>query len=141
MRRRALRFTLCAAQEGLRPHHERSLVFPIGRIILKGVNFLRARTFYTYADPGVGRQLLVSEGFEVTSISLVPRQTPLPGHILEWLRLFTTKTTFFKGIGLDETEAMLGEVADACEIDAKDTDSDRWMIMYVRLRVLAKRKV
>ena len=72
-------------------------------------------------------------------ISLVPRQTPLPGHILEWLRLFTMKTAFFEGIGLDETEAMLREVADACEIDARDVDNNRWMIMYVRLRVLAKR--
>ena len=75
------------------------------------------------------------------NISLVPRQTPLPGHILEWLRLFTTKTTFFEGIGYDETEAMLREVADACEVDVKDMDNDRWMIMYVRLRVLAKRTV
>ena len=75
------------------------------------------------------------------SISLVPRQTPLPGHILEWLRLFTTRTTFFEGIGLDETEVILGEVADACEVDAKDMDNDRWMIMYVRLRVLARRTV
>ena len=89
----------------------------------------------------MGRQLLVSEGFEVISISLVPRQTPLPGHILEWLRLFTTRTTFFEGIGLDETEVILGEVADACEVDAKDIDNDRWMIMYVRLRVLARRTV
>ena len=51
------------------------------------------------------------------------------------------QTTFFEGIGLDEAEAMLGEVADACEVDAKDMDNDRWMIMYVRLRVLAKRTV
>ena len=75
----------------------------------------------------------------MVNISLVPRQTPLPGHILEWLRLFTMTTTFFEGIDPDETEVILGEVADACEVDAKDVDKDRWMIMYVRLRVLAKR--
>ena len=97
------------------------------------------RLFLLYRrSSGMRRQLLVSEGFEVMNISLVPRQTPLPGHILEWLRLFTMTSTFFEGIGLDETEAMLGEVADACEVDAKDVDNDRWMIMYVRLRVLAK---
>ena len=73
------------------------------------------------------------------NISLVPRHTPLVGHILEWLRLFTKNTTFFQGIDLDETEVILKEVADACEVDAKDMDSDRWMLMYVRLRVLAKR--
>ena len=33
---------------------------------------------------------------------------------------------------------ILKEAADACEVDAKDMDSDRWMLMYVRLRVLAK---
>jgi len=53
--------------------------------------------------------------------------------------LFTKNTTFFQGIDLDETEVILKEVADACEVDAKDMDSDRWMLMYVRLRVLAKR--
>jgi len=84
-------------------------------------------------------ELLGSEGFEVVNISLVPRQTQLVGHMLEWLRLFTKNTTFFHGIGLDETEVILREVADACEVDAKDMDSDRWMIMYVRLRVVARR--
>ena len=87
----------------------------------------------------MGKQLLASEGFEVMNISLIPRQTPLTGHLLDWLRLFTKKTTFFEGIDSDETEVILGEVADACEVDAKDIDSDRWMMMYVRLRVLAKR--
>ncbi|KAF9650378.1 S-adenosyl-L-methionine-dependent methyltransferase [Thelephora ganbajun] len=84
-------------------------------------------------------KLLVSEGFEVVNISLVPRQTLLAGHILEWLRLFTKRTTFFQGIDLNETEVILGEVANTCEVDAKDTDNDRWMLMYVRLRVLARR--
>jgi len=87
------------------------------------------------------KQLLASEGFEVVNISLVPRQTLLPGHILEWLRLFTKNTTFFQGIDLDEMEAIFGEVADVCEVDARDVNSDRWMLMYVRLRVLAKRTV
>lgn len=73
------------------------------------------------------------------NISLVPRHTTLPGHILEWLRLFTKSTTFFEGIDLDETEVILREVSDACEADARDMGSDRWMVMYVRLRVLAKR--
>ena len=75
------------------------------------------------------------------NVSLVPRPTPLVGHILEWLRLFTAKTTFFEGIDPGETEVILGEVANACEVDTKDVDSDRWMIMYVRLRVLARRMV
>ena len=87
------------------------------------------------------KQLLASEGFEVVNISLVPRQTLLPGHILEWLRLFTKNTTFFQGIDLGEMEAIFGEVADVCEVDARDVNSDRWMLMYVRLRVLAKRTV
>lgn len=75
----------------------------------------------------------------MVNISLVPRQTPLAGHILEWLHLFTKSTTFFEGIDVAETEAILGEVANVCEVDAKDVDSDKWMIMYVRLRVLARR--
>jgi len=87
----------------------------------------------------VGKQLLVSEGFKMVNVSLVPRHTPLVGHILEWLYLFTKHTAFFQGIDLEETEIILREVADACEVDAKDVDSDRWMLMYVRLRVLAKR--
>ena len=75
----------------------------------------------------------------MVDISLAPRPTLLTRHILDWLRLFTKNTAFFRGIDPDKTEVMLGEVADACEVDAKDMDTDRWMIMYVRLRVLAKR--
>lgn len=55
------------------------------------------------------------------------------------MRLFTKHATFFQGIDLDETEAIFGEVVDACEVDNKDMDSDEWMMLYVRLRVLAKR--
>lgn len=72
------------------------------------------------------------------NISLVPRRTLLDGHLLEWLRLFTKNTAFLQGINPEETEVILKEAADACEVDAKDMDSDRWMLMYVRLRVSAK---
>ena len=75
----------------------------------------------------------------MVNISLVLRPTPLTGDILEWLHLFAKNTTFFQGIDPEETEVILGEAADACEVDTKDMDSDRWMVMYVRLRVLAKR--
>ena len=88
----------------------------------------------------MGKQLLISEGFEVVNISLVPRQTQMVGRILDWLRLFAIKT-FFEGIDPGETEVMLGEVVDAFEVDANDPDSNRWMVMYVRLRVVAKRTV
>jgi len=85
------------------------------------------------------KKLLISEGFEVVNISLVPRPTLLAGDVLGWLRLFAKNATFFQGIDPDETDVILEEVADACEVDTKDMDSDRWMVMYVRLRVLAKR--
>lgn len=97
-------------------------------------HFLRVCVFC--AD--VVKKLLISEGFEVVNISLVPRPTLLAGDISGWLRLFAKNTTFFQGIDSDETDVILGEVADACEVDVKDMDSDRWMVMYVRLRVLAK---
>lgn len=54
--------------------------------------------------------------------------------------MFTKNTTFFQGIEPGEVEVILKEVADTCEVDAKDFDSDRWAMMYVRLRVLAKRR-
>ena len=71
-------------------------------------------------------------------ISLVPRQTLLAVHPLQWLRLFTKSTTFLRGIDPEEMEVILKDVADTFEVDTKDTDSNRWMIMFVRLRVLAK---
>jgi len=83
-------------------------------------------------------KLLVIEGFEVVNISLVPRLTLLDGHLLGWLRLFTKNTAFLQGVNPEETEAILKEAAGACEVDTKDMDSNRWMLMYVRLRVLAK---
>lgn len=94
------------------------------------------------ADPDSVRgskQLLVSEGFEVVNISLVPRPTLLTGRLIEWLRLFTKSSLFFQRIDEEETEAIFREDTDICEVDAKDMDSDRWIMMYVRLRVLAKR--
>lgn len=74
----------------------------------------------------------------MVDISLTPRLTLLTGNLLEWLRLFTKNSTFLQGIDPEETEAILKEVSDVCEVDVKDMDSDRWMMMYVRLRVLAK---
>ena len=132
--RHSLRFTLGVAQERSRPRRKGPLVFPIDRILLKGT---ASFTSVPLADRTRGK-LLVSQGFEVVEISLVPRQTQLTGHLVQWLDLFTKDSTFFQGIDPEETEAIFKEVVDACEVDAKDMDDDRWMVMYVRLRVLAK---
>jgi len=83
-------------------------------------------------------KLLVSEGFEIVDISLTPRQTVFTESPLELIRLSTKTTSFLQGIDLEETEVILKEVADTFEVDSKDMDSNRWMMMYARLRVLAK---
>ena len=54
------------------------------------------------------------------------------------IRLSAKTTSFLQGIDPEETEVILKEVADTFEVDSKDMDSDRWMLMYARLRVLAK---
>ena len=86
-------------------------------------------------NSGFLTQLLESSGFEVQSISLHPRITPLPGPLIDWLRTFC-RTSFLRHLDEQEAEEIMSMTQDICSPDCMD-ERGRWTIMYCRLRVVA----
>jgi len=83
------------------------------------------------------RALLETAGFEQIKAELVPRITPLQGPLYNWVDMFLRTSSFFEGFRSEEVDAMMHEVQDMCEMDCKDPSSERWMMIYIRLRVSA----
>ncbi|KAI0927433.1 hypothetical protein AcV5_007976 [Taiwanofungus camphoratus] len=79
--------------------------------------------------------LLESSGFDVQTISLHPRITPLTGSLVDWLRLFC-RPYFLRGMADEEAEGIMQAVQDICNVDCQDKQGT-WAIMYSRLRVVA----
>ena len=80
------------------------------------------------------RAKLEARGFAVESIALIPRPTPLPGAIVDWLETFAD--SFLVQIPADERPAYLAEVSAALESDLRDGEGG-WQADYVRLRFKA----
>ena len=85
--------------------------------------------------PNCTPQLLEASGFQVQSISLHPRITPLPGPLIDWLRTFS-RTSFLRHLEEQEAEEIISMAQDICRPDCMD-EQGRWSIMYCRLRVVA----
>ncbi len=77
--------------------------------------------------------LLEGEGFSVNRIALIPRPTPLPTGMKNWL--ITFREPFFAQFG-DERHDVLDEVVSVLEPALRD-EAGRWTADYVRLRVEA----
>ena len=77
---------------------------------------------------------LAARGFEVTTIGLIERPTPLPGELEGWLETFAE--AFISVLAEDERPAYVSEVKQALETELKD-DEGRWWADYVRLRFSA----
>ena len=86
--------------------------------------------------PSVGRYraLLEARGFMVERIELIPRPTPLPGALSDWLETFAE--AFVRHLPEDERRAFLDEVSDALRPRLCDA-AGRWTADYVRLRFAA----
>ena len=80
-------------------------------------------------------QLLESAGFDVKTISLHPRITPLKGPVIDWLRLFA-RPHFLAGFEEKEAEEIMEAVQNICAVDCRDSQG-RWSMVYIRLRVVA----
>jgi len=87
--------------------------------------------FPTAEDYG---QRLSAAGFEVRSIALFPRPTPLPGDLLGWLETFAE--SFTRVLPEAERAAYLQAVQARAEPTLRDA-SGRWAADYVRLRFAA----
>lgn len=93
-----------------------------------------ARVPWYFPTPGDYATRLERAGFRVDNIALIPRPTPLPGDIIDYLETFAL--TFFQGLSGEERRDYLSEVRTALEPRLRDADGT-WIADYVRLRFAA----
>jgi SAM-dependent methyltransferase len=82
------------------------------------------------------RRALEAGGFEVDSIALVPRPTPLPTDMTGWLHTFGG--AFFAQLPQAERAPALEEVVALLTPVLRDSEG-RWTLDYVRLRFAARK--
>ena len=89
-----------------------------------------------YPTPGDYATRLERAGFRVDSIALIPRPTPLPGDIVDWLQTFALD--FLQALPDAARAEYLREVRAALEPQLRD-GTGTWVADYVRLRFAATR--
>jgi|SRR5271166_2901670 len=90
-----------------------------------------ARVPWYFPTPGEYATRLERAGFRVDSIALIPRPTPLPGDIVDYLETFAQ--SFFQGLSDTARAEYLQEVRAALESQLRES-SGTWVADYVRLR-------
>ena len=80
---------------------------------------------------------LEANGFEVDSIRLFPRPTPLPSDLTDWLQTFAQP--YLAGIPNGDRKAVLVEMRERLEPVLRTPDGG-WFADYVRLRFAARRR-
>lgn len=93
-----------------------------------------ARIPWYFPTPGDYATRLERAGFRVDTIALIPRPTPLPGDIIDYLETFARN--FFQGFSDEARNEYLQEVRAILEPQLRDADG-RWVADYVRLRFAA----
>jgi trans-aconitate methyltransferase len=94
-----------------------------------------ARVPWYYPTPGDYATRLERAGFRVDSIALIPRPTPLPGDIIDWLETFAQ--SFFHGFPAPARAEYLQDVRADLEPRLRDAATGVWVADYVRLRFAA----
>ena len=82
------------------------------------------------------RARLEAKGFDVASIELIPRPTPLPTNMEGWLQ--TMAGPCFAALDADDRDAALVDVIDLLKPCLRD-ERGNWTADYVRLRFDARR--
>lgn len=100
----------------------------------RGVDARAASPWY-FPTPEAYRERLERHGFEVVTIELLPRPTPLPTGIAGWLETFAAP--FTRLVPEADRSACLDEVVALLEPQLCD-ESGRWTADYVRLRFAAR---
>lgn len=87
-----------------------------------------------FPSPGQYASLLESEGFQVRQIACFERPTPMPGEqgLANWLGLFQSRLMSDLGTRWPE---LCAQATERCRSEL--FRDDRWLIDYVRLRVIA----
>ncbi|RMD61039.1 MAG: methyltransferase domain-containing protein, partial [Alphaproteobacteria bacterium] len=101
----------------------------------RGIDPAAANPWY-FPTPQAYRALLQGQGFVVEAMDLIPRPTPLPGAMEDWLATFAE--SFIKRVPAPARRDYVGEVTEALRPDLCDPDG-RWTADYVRLRFRARR--
>ena len=101
----------------------------------RGIDAQAASPWF-FPDTDEYRRLLEAQGFTVDSIALIPRPTPLPGHLADWLQTFAQ--AFVAALAPEERLAVYREAAEASRHALCDS-AGRWQADYVRLRFCATR--
>ena len=99
----------------------------------RGIDSRAANPWY-FPTPAEYSARLEAAGFEVISIELIPRPTPLPGEIAGWLETFCE--SFIKKVPEAGRPAFMAEVTEALRPKLCDA-AGRWSADYVRLRFVA----
>ena len=99
----------------------------------RGIDGRAANPWY-FPTPVQYTELLESQGFAVRSAALIPRPTPLPSTMQDWLE--TLAQPFFSVVPEAERAALKDEVAEATRAELMDGDGG-WTADYVRLRFAA----
>jgi len=99
----------------------------------RGIDGKKSIPWY-FPAPDDYRARLERRGFTVESIALIPRPTPLPGPLGDWLDTFAE--SFLAAVPKDERSAFKREVEDALRPTLLDA-SGTWVTDYVRLRFVA----
>lgn len=79
---------------------------------------------------------LESAGLTVDRIELIPRPTPLPTRMADWLDTFGE--SYLSGVDESERAAVKEEVSAALAPDLRDAETGNWTADYVRLRFSAR---
>lgn len=99
----------------------------------RGIAAAAADPWY-FPAPDEYRGRLERAGFEVRSVELRPRPTPLPGELADWLGTFGE--SFLARVPASERGILVDEVAKTVAPALRRADGG-WVADYVRLRFLA----
>lgn len=93
---------------------------------------------WSYPTPAEYRRRLTTAGFHVTYMALIPRPTPLPGDIGDWLETFAE--SFLSTVQPADRAALIEEIRTLLRPDLCDAHG-QWTADYVRLRFAAVKPV
>lgn len=107
----------------------------IAALDARGIDGASASPWY-FPTPDEYRARLEKAGFVVTYIELIPRPTPLPGDLSDWL--WTFGETFLFAAPEAQRAGIIEEVVEAARPHLQQPDGE-WVADYVRLRFAATR--
>ncbi len=109
----------------------------LGEVLARrGIDAERLNPWY-FPTAEAYTERLDANGFDVDSIRLFPRPTPLPSDLTDWLRIFAQP--YLAGVLDSERPTVLSEMRERLDPVLRAPDGG-WVADYVRLRFAATRR-